>query len=528
MSTRRPVKSISIKITSQASEYGPSPSEEAIEDNENPTSTSETAISDKKVELGGEKELSKNKPSESTKSEDPKADPSCYTYEGELCVYTDPSSKVQYTWDTQSNNWKPREASKDYAFDGKTYLHTDDSGVRRRWNLEKSEWEVLEDDDESEEDDDTTEEQRKARRYRKRLAAPWWNQGNSVKDPETGATTYKNEQDGMTYEWDPDKKAWFPKMDEEFMAQYQLSYGFTKDGEPQPTLPEPEQEKPLMVEPAKKKVKKEEKEAEWFTEDETANKKVYVSGLPSTITEESFNTLMSKCGMIEHDVRLKKPKLKIYKDSEGLPKGDGLCSYLKHESVTLALTILDGSDFEGNNISVQPAEFKMKGDSYDPKLKPRKLKKKEIERAKQRQEKLFAWVPDQLKGERSKNDRVIVIKNLFDPADFDEDAGLIIDYTNRIRKECGKFGAVDKVAVYDKHKEGVCQVFFKEPEEADMAIEMMNGRLFGKNIMEVSTWDGKTKYKKVETAEEEKERLEGWEKFLNESEEKEEEKLKKL
>lgn len=34
----------------------------------------------------------------------------------------------------------------------------------------------------------------------------------------------------MTYEWDKVKNAWFPRIDESFMAQYQMSYGFTPDG----------------------------------------------------------------------------------------------------------------------------------------------------------------------------------------------------------------------------------------------------------------------------------------------------------
>ena len=40
------------------------------------------------------------------------------------------------------------------------------------------------------------------------------------------------------------------------------------------------------------------------------------------------------------DVRTNKPKAKLYKDEEGNFKGDGLCTYLKVESVQLALTIL--------------------------------------------------------------------------------------------------------------------------------------------------------------------------------------------
>ena len=71
-----------------------------------------------------------------------------------------------------------------------------------------------------------------------------------------------------------------------------------------------------------------------------------MSRLPEDITEEEFAELMGKCGMVEHDIRTKKSKLKLYKDKNGMPKGDGLCSYIKAESVELALTILDGSEFK--------------------------------------------------------------------------------------------------------------------------------------------------------------------------------------
>ena len=80
--------------------------------------------------------------------------------------------------------------------------------------------------------------------------------------------------------------------------------------------------------------------------------------------------------MVEHDVRTKKARIKIYRDStnNGQPKGDALCSYIKPESVQLALTILDGSEFEGQEVSVQRAKFEMKGEAYDAKLKPKKLR----------------------------------------------------------------------------------------------------------------------------------------------------------
>ena len=44
----------------------------------------------------------------------------------------------------------------------------------------------------------------------------------------------------------------------------------------------------------------------------------------------------------------------------------------------------------------------MKGDAYDPKLKPKKLNKKEKEKAAKQKEKLFAWIPDKMKVKQTK------------------------------------------------------------------------------------------------------------------------------
>ena len=63
---------------------------------------------------------------------------------------------------------------------------------------------------------------------------------------------------------------------------------------------------------------------------------------------------------------------------------------------------------------------------------------------------------------------ILVIENVFDPTDFDQDASLILECSSRLREQCNKFGNVKKVVVYDKHIQGICQVFFSTPEEADM------------------------------------------------------------
>ena len=488
-------------------------------------------------------------------------------------VYTCPLTKIEYVLNSDKTGWVLRPGKP--HFDGSTYRYKDSNGIQYKWDLEGKTWvkdedkvaadpnsqEENADEEESEEDDNTTDEDRRRRQYRKRKAAPGWGMQKRVysTDPETGAQLCK-EPDGTEYEWDTKKKAWFPRTNEDFMAQYQMNYGFTTDGLPQPTRPEEPKdtegidEKRTKTETEKAPPKK----PQWFEDTNEKSTKVYVTGLPTeNYDEEKFAALMGKviliniigsvkhtlyyfwvhfstqtmffyfqCGMIEIDIRSNKPKLKLYRENQQL-KGDGLCTYMKQESVELALTILDGSIpypevCKDGVIAVQPAKFEMKGDRYDPKLKPKKMGKKEKERLEKKKEKMLAWEPDKVRGERSKREKVIVIENVFDTTNFDNDPSQILECSRRLREYCSKFGNVKKVCVYDKHEDGVCQVFFRSPEEADTAISMLDGRLYygngDKRVLKASTWDGKTKYKKNETEEEEKERLANWEKFLQEQE----------
>lgn len=59
------------------------------------------------------------------------------------------------------------------------------------------------------------------------------------------------------------------------------------------------------------------------------NRNVYVSNLPTDITMEEFIELMSKCGIIMKDPRIDSYKIKLYKDAEGVGKGDAVCTYMK-------------------------------------------------------------------------------------------------------------------------------------------------------------------------------------------------------
>lgn len=53
----------------------------------------------------------------------------------------------------------------------------------------------------------------------------------------------------------------------------------------------------------------------------------------------------------------------------------------------LALNLIDGCDYRGHKLHVERARFTMKGNTYDPSLKPKKKKKKDLEKMKKIQEK---------------------------------------------------------------------------------------------------------------------------------------------
>lgn len=88
------------------------------------------------------------------------------------------------------------------------------------------------------------------------------------------------------------------------------------------------------------------------------NTAIYVSGLPQDTTAEEVFAFFSKCGIIMDEIGTGKPRVKLYCDDSGALKGDALIVYLREESVTLACTLLDESEFrsKAGKISVQPAQ----------------------------------------------------------------------------------------------------------------------------------------------------------------------------
>lgn len=67
----------------------------------------------------------------------------------------------------------------------------------------------------------------------------------------------------------------------------------------------------------------------WFQIEDEKNTSVYVSGLPEDITDEEFKDLMMKCGLVVYDPKSRGLKMKLYKNADNKPKGDGICCYIK-------------------------------------------------------------------------------------------------------------------------------------------------------------------------------------------------------
>ncbi|XP_019391971.1 PREDICTED: HIV Tat-specific factor 1 isoform X1 [Crocodylus porosus] len=347
---------------------------------------------------------------------------------------------------------------------------------------------------------------------------------------DTDAFTYVDPADGAAYEWDREKKAWFPKINEDFLATYHANYGFSTENKDSSSasgamiqskppadsrtsgMRQPTNKKESQQADPKQKGEKRKPDAGWFQVEEDKNTNVYVTGLPPDVTKDEFIQVMSKCGIIMLDPQTDEPKIKLYKDKEGNLKGDGLCCYLKRESVGLALRLLDEADIRGYKLHVEVARFQLKGE-YDASKKRKKCK--DYRKKMSQQQKQLDWRPEKKDGTaRMRHERVIIIRNMFHPKDFEEDPLVLNEIREDLRTECEKFGQVKKVLIFDRHPDGVASVSFKEAEEADLCIQALNGRWFGGRQLSVEPWDGVTDYQIEETSREREERLKGWGSFL--------------
>jgi len=380
--------------------------------------------------------------------------------------YYDPLTKIMYVWDHVQNTWARAHEHRDAA-SGALYRYYNDM-----WNLVEK---------------------------------------GTTKTPVATGNTYTDTSTGKVYTWNTEKSLWMAE-DGSFLYPSVPSEEVTdkeecsKEGDGKKDNKKKRKNKgPMSIGGKKSK-------AEWFSKDN--NNSVYVEGLPPDYTLEEFTKTMQKCGIIQTNPHTNSLKVKLYMDPEGNPKGDGLCTYLKRESVELAMKILHESTIKTNYVmKIQNARFEMKG-NFDASLKPKMLSKLEKKKIQKQLDKQLDWKLGSAEQKLSKSDRVVILKNMFKTYEFEEDAVLIIKIKEFLEKECAKYGDVKKVIVFDRHPDGVCSVAFKEITCAKDCVDALNGRLLRSRKVEASVWDGTTDYQVEETAREREERLKNWNDYL--------------
>jgi HIV Tat-specific factor 1 len=248
------------------------------------------------------------------------------------------------------------------------------------------------------------------------------------------------------------------------------------------------------------------------------NCSVYVQGLPLDVTMEEMIEFFKKAGVIAKDPYDLTPKVRIYTDTLGQPKGDGLVTYLKPLAVISAFDILNEADFRPPKkciIKLQLPQFdnsKEKGEWKNKGKKPLTKKKK----FDQEQEDL---------GWEEKEQVHVIIKHMFDPKDPETIRPDFYDtLKHEIKGELEKMGPVASIKIFERNPEGIVAVKYQTGLAATRCINIMGGRFFDERKLEASYYDGHSNYYTEETKEERKRRDEAWSRWLEGNDEYEERK----
>lgn len=291
---------------------------------------SEVAATELKVEDETTKSTEVGENVAASSSTDQSSDNVTYDINNEP-IFTDPTTQYKYKWCKESNQWKLMEET---VTENEHYRWCNDT---QKWILKETAAAATSQENEFYRWCDKTE------KWIPKVSAAQSADGNVTYDydEKEGVHTY-TDKDGAVFFYDVEKKAWFPKVDDDFLAVYQMNYGFidntTKVDEKPKVVPVPVVPVPVvlaeMLEPTDddsvggKKRKAPAAPPKWFEVAPEQNTKVYVSNLPQDVTDEEFAELMAKCGMVMKDGK-GLLKLKLYRDKNGELKGDGLCHYIK-------------------------------------------------------------------------------------------------------------------------------------------------------------------------------------------------------
>uniref|UniRef100_W5ND95 HIV-1 Tat specific factor 1 n=1 Tax=Lepisosteus oculatus TaxID=7918 RepID=W5ND95_LEPOC len=346
--------------------------------------------------------------------------------------------------------------------------------------------------------------------------------------------TFVDPEDGTVYDWDQEKKAWFPKITEDFLAAYHANYGFNEEGTGKPSVSEapaadpvaqksapqkPQAEGAEVTQPKEGKQKEKRKaDPGWFNIDQEKNTNIYVSG-----KQEHEDPGPWKCRFLSPSISYSDGVGTSFSNELKNPSNCSLegfceCSLFQQESLK-AVFIWDLFDLVYHlRFSYITRPLVLQGDKRTSLSVKSLCKQSKLDLV----QSILNWRIRRRGKIRCRSffkAEVCCRSNLKKQPlseHTQEDPLVLNEIREDLRTECEKFGQVKKVIIFDRHPDGVASVAFKEPEEADVCQLALDGRWFGGRKLSVQHWDGTTDYQVEETNREREERLKGWASFLGE------------
>ncbi len=236
--------------------------------------------------------------------------------------------------------------------------------------------------------------------------------------------------------------------------------------------------------------------------DKASNKWIYVTGLPSDVTPEELEAHFKQVGILAVDPESQQPRVKLYRDASGAPKGDASIAYVRPESVELAIEILNGGLLRpGWPMAITKAVFQQKQQQPnaggDGPVKRRKQNEAKVKVARAAAKQALSWSEADDTGlNRATALRIVVVKNMFHPREC-RTAGFVEELQEDLAGECGALGPIEKMTIFERHPEGVVIIKFGTAYAAEGCVKLMNGRFFAGRKLQSFYWDGSTDYTKA-------------------------------
>lgn len=265
------------------------------------------------------------------------------------------------------------------------------------------------------------------------------------------------------------------------------------------------------------------------TPGEKQSKGVYISALPSDITQKELAETFSKYGVIALDLQ-SEPRVKLYHDENGNFKNEALVMYHAKESAQMAVEMLDDSFIRPPSSGLQ--KIKVQIALFDSEKTASSEKEKRVYTHEEKQlmsrrnelmrQKITSWEDDE--EAVSSNDKTsqlrsriwsktVVVELMYRREELAGDPMLELDLKEDIQDECNKHGIgadITKITIFDKSD--VVTIKFNNSDSTKKCIDVFHGRFFDGLKLNAYTYNGE-KFEKSKTnvdEEDEKERLDSF------------------